>query len=431
MDAPRPDVPAGAGLQTTPKSGEPNEKGPDTGLPQPENAGETLQAPSGPQSGNVDEIRPEMKTPQPNVSEEVVPEKSDPKRSRSLRKPFSTDPKKTAPISQDSTAGESNKKSELQAKRESRFQFLKSPLKKTESSVREARAEESSRQVEGSPQRGSPAPRGVDPERKVDDKKDKHSESTESPQAAPVKDTKKPNQPGNGAPVVREQEAEPKELETVNWLQDDKMLPYTLPECRVLGFSYPSSFPSNSPSQDNALDLVAWKLLEAIEKKWEGDNSEASAEQQKNDSNRLETPIIFIGYELGGLIIERALSIAATADPDGAIAQLVSLTGAVIFLATPFTGSGSKESSVVNQLTSMAFDTYKAGLKLVRGNKPRQVQVQEIMHDSGGLQQLLTDFTELVKKNGIPVVSYIAKSPESNQPKPKVCALFFTQPQFP
>jgi hypothetical protein len=378
----------------------------------------------------VDEIRPETKSPQPNVAEEAVPEKQDPKRARSLRKPFSTDAKKTAPSPQDSAAGESSKKSESSSKRESRFLYFKFPQKKTESGAHEAGAEESSTKVEGPSQRGPPASRGADAERKVDDKKDKHSEATEVPQATPAKDPKKPNQLGDDASAVREQGAEPEELETVNWLQDDKMLPSTLPECRVLGFSYPFSFPSSSSNQDIALDLLAQKLLEAIEKKWEDDNNlEASAEQQKNDSSRLAAPIIFIGYELGGLIIEKALSIAATEDPNRAIAQLVSLTGAVMFFATPFIGSGSKESSVVNQLTSIAFDTYKAGLKLVRGGGPRQIQVQEVMHDNEGLQQLLTDFSELVKKSGIPVVSYTAKSPESNQPKPKVCVLFIAQPR--
>src|SRR6266536_280819 len=137
-NAPRPNLPAETVPQTTSKLGEPGETAPDTTMSQSEKAGGATPETSVPQSSKVDETTPETKRPQLNMSEEIVQEKLEPKRSRSIRKPFSTDSskkpesKRTEPTIHEHGAEESSKKSDIPSKRDSRFQILKPGSKKTE-----------------------------------------------------------------------------------------------------------------------------------------------------------------------------------------------------------------------------------------------------------------------------------------------------------
>src|SRR5438552_1029838 len=108
------------------------------------------------------------------------------------------------------------------------------------------------------------------------------------------------------------------------------MLPGSLPECRVLCFSYPSTVSPNAPDQEAVLDRLARKFLEEIEKIWEVGDRESNEKQPENDS--YHRPIIFIGYELGCLIIEKALSIAVEPSGNENTRSLLSLTAAVVFM---------------------------------------------------------------------------------------------------
>ena len=371
-DASKSNLPTETVPQMNHKPREPDEKAPDTSVPRKASVA---------QSDKAEKTTPEAKGLQSNISGEKG------KRGLPFLKPLIADLKKLEPKSTKHESGGEP------SKRESRFPFLK-PSSKTEST--EPITEDSHRNSEQPPQRESPATVGADPK------------------SAPAKGTRKQS-------VANDQGGEPKEPEKVNWLKDDKMLPRALPECRVLGFCYPTTFPASTPAQ-NVLESLAREFLKAVEKRWEDD---ARVEQQENDSHRRRAPIIFIGHELGGLIIEKALSIADTPQNEKE-KSLLSLTAAVIFLATPFPDSGSKEK-VVNQLTSKVLDTLGAGLGLVRGSR-RQIPVHEVAHevkyDTGGLRQLPDSFAGLVEANGIPVVCFNSKSPDSDQSKSKVRMLF-------
>jgi hypothetical protein len=256
-------------------------------------------------------------------------------------------------------------------------QILKPPFKKTEST--EPITEDSHGNSEQPPQKESPATVGADPT------------------SAPVKRT-------TTQPVANED---------INWLENSQMLPRALPECHVLGFCYPTTFPTTFPadtSAQNVLDILARGFIKAIEKRWE------------DDFHGRKAPIIFIGHELGGLIIEKALSIAS----DEKRKSLLSLTAAVVFLDTPFPDSGPKEG-VGNQLTSKVRDTFGAGLGFVKGGR-RPIRVREVVDkvvdDTTGLRQLLKSFADLVETNGIPVVCFNSKSPDPDQSKSKVRVLF-------
>ena len=372
---------------STSKQGEPDATVPQTNHKPPEHDEKALDTSvppeaGAPQSGKAEKTTPEAKGSQSNTSGEKG------KRGLPFLKPLIADfSKKLEPKPTKEECGGDP------PKRNPKFPFLK-PSSKTEST--EPITEDSHKNPEQPPQREPPARVGTDPK------------------SAPAKGTRKQSIP-NG------QGGEPREPEGVNWLKDDKMLPRALPECRVLGFCYPTTIPANTPPQ-NVLESLARRFLEVIEKRWEED---ARVEQQKNDSHPRRAPIIFIGHELGGLIIEKALSIAAT-PPDGKKIPLLSLTAAVIFFATPFPDSGSKEG-VVNQLTSKVLDTLGVGLDLVRGNR-RRIPVHEVVHEvmygAAGLRQLFDSFAGLVETNGIPVVCFNSKSLDSDQSKSKVRMLF-------
>jgi hypothetical protein len=314
-----------------------------------------------PQSGKVEETTSEAKGPQSNISGEKA------KRVLASLNPFPTGSKSTKPES----GGEPPKK-------DPRSQIPKPSSKKTEST--EPITEDSLKNSEQLPQRESPATVGADAT------------------SAPAKGTI----------------AQPVANEDVNWLQNSKMLPRAFPECHVLGFSYPTTttFLASIQAQD-VLHKFAQGFLKAIKKRWEA------------DPHGRKAPIIFIGHELGGLIIEKALSIASISS-DEKEKSLLSLTAAVIFLDTPFPDSRPKEE-VGNQPTSKVWDTFGARLDLVRINRrliPVRDVVDKVVDDTTGLRQLLKSFADLVETNGISVVYFNSKSPDSDQSESKVRMLF-------
>lgn len=97
------------------------------------------------------------------------------------------------------------------------------------------------------------------------------------------------------------------------------MLPAAIPKAQIWTFNFELEWPNNVPIK--ILSYVGSKLLKHIE-----DNFK--------DQTR---PILFIGHDIGGLIVMAALTYLAR---DGSLSRVVGLTAGILFLGTPFHGDG-------------------------------------------------------------------------------------------
>jgi len=144
-----------------------------------------------------------------------------------------------------------------------------------------------------------------------------------------------------------------------NWLLDAEMLPKALPGARVLAFSYPKLRPKEG-GQADYFDRAAQGLLDELAK-----------HQRPEDANSL-IPVVFIGAGFGGLVVQKAISLATpnpntdaesetakstiqekSTEPEKNPADLSHIAD-IIFLDTPFPdGSGSKYTFPANSNVRM------------------------------------------------------------------------------
>jgi hypothetical protein len=151
----------------------------------------------------------------------------------------------------------------------------------------------------------------------------------------------------------------------VNWLKDSDMLPAAHPEARIMTFGYPRTLERTDVSPADGLFLVAKALLQQLGK------------IRSPHSCNSRRPIIFIGHSFGGIVIEKALVLAAS-DGHSEISEdndILKSTVGVIFLSTPFQGfrihpaspgnsnrvallSGSPRLSVDSRATEMSAQSH-------------------------------------------------------------------------
>ncbi|OGE47082.1 hypothetical protein PENARI_c067G09074 [Penicillium arizonense] len=158
-----------------------------------------------------------------------------------------------------------------------------------------------------------------------------------------------------------------------NWLADPDMLPEKVERARI----FYCDWPARLFNQQNTIDLTITELARCL---LLGIHSRPAA-----DRNR---PLLFIASCLGGVILSRALVMAA--EPDSEYASLWTSTGAVTFLATPFRGTAFQ-------------DIARAGVAFLKSYAMVADRVVTELLDSvtvstSFLEDLVGDFTRICQK---------------------------------
>jgi len=109
-------------------------------------------------------------------------------------------------------------------------------------------------------------------------------------------------------------------------LPDDKNMPCPV---RILSYGYNTKFPSSEYLTTRTLYHQAIELVESL----------CNVRTKPSECRR---PIIFVGHELGGIVIESAFILSSASGDERLRAVCLSTTG-VIFLGTPFRGMPDDE----------------------------------------------------------------------------------------
>ncbi|KAI1126527.1 ARM repeat-containing protein [Nemania abortiva] len=116
----------------------------------------------------------------------------------------------------------------------------------------------------------------------------------------------------------------------VNWLKDPNMLPQRIPTARIFTCDWPASLFKDKDTIELTAKELARSLLLGI---------------QLRSSTSPTRPIIFIASCLGGIILLQALDVAA--EPGSGYSTLWEATRGIIFLATPFRGTGFQDVATI------------------------------------------------------------------------------------
>lgn len=163
----------------------------------------------------------------------------------------------------------------------------------------------------------------------------------------------------------------------VNWLADPQMLPARFPTARIFTCDWPAGlFKEKSTIQMTVRELARSLLL--------GIHSRPGADKGR--------PILFIASCLGGLILIQAMVIAA--EPESEYMSLWRVTGGVVFLATPFRGTGFQDIA----RAAVLFLEFFAGLagETVNG------LLDNLKASTPFLEDLVGDFTRTYQQRGQP-----------------------------
>ncbi|KAI9763363.1 MAG: hypothetical protein M1840_000555 [Geoglossum simile] len=179
----------------------------------------------------------------------------------------------------------------------------------------------------------------------------------------------------------------------VNWLKDEQMLPFAVPDTRILRFAYESQWLGKEALQQR-LSLVADQLLHSL------------MGSRKTCTQR---PIVFIGHCFGGLVIEKALLNARLHEED--YPDIIRSVAGIIFLGTPHRGSSSQSAaSLIATIASSLHCGERSSL------------LKAVEKDSEMLTDLVYDFTRMVNIASIPLFCFFEqhKSDIAKVVKPKV-----------
>ncbi|KAK2776453.1 hypothetical protein FQN52_003462 [Onygenales sp. PD_12] len=112
-----------------------------------------------------------------------------------------------------------------------------------------------------------------------------------------------------------EEEAQKK---IVRWLEDKDMLPGSIPNARVLGYTYPNL--SNTIPWRDYREYAAQEFLKKL--------------MRRRASAHSKSPILYIGHGFGGLVLQKALTLATQSSQRAA--KLLDPAAGFIFVNTPF-----------------------------------------------------------------------------------------------
>lgn len=117
----------------------------------------------------------------------------------------------------------------------------------------------------------------------------------------------------------------------VNWIKDPSMLPSKVGKARIFTCDWPADLFQPSSLVPYNIEEIAILLVNGIKR-----------ELFATDKTRRDRPILFIASCLGGLILMKALEIAAKECSESCCC-LKTATRGVIFLATPFRGTAYED----------------------------------------------------------------------------------------
>ncbi|KAK3689030.1 Alpha/Beta hydrolase protein, partial [Podospora appendiculata] len=161
------------------------------------------------------------------------------------------------------------------------------------------------------------------------------------------------------------------------WLRD--LLPYKLPNARVMSFGYNASVIGNTSVagvRENARRLLS--LLR--------DKREEEEEEEDEVRSHSRGSIVFVGHSLGGIVIKQALRIAN--NESSSFADIAENITGLVFFGTPHRGADAATwASLVAGITTTAF-----------GRSPKSVFLRTLKPNSRDLMDISEDFRPLSTK---------------------------------
>ncbi|KFA71332.1 hypothetical protein S40288_09108 [Stachybotrys chartarum IBT 40288] len=205
--------------------------------------------------------------------------------------------------------------------------------------------------------------------------------------------------PGLGADPSRSFGSETSDF---NWLKDPKDgIPDTIPGARVLLYHYDSRW-LGSDAKQQTLYNVASLLLASL------------AEHRKNeDLNEPTRPIVFLAHSMGGLVVAKALTLAAAKPEEVAYTRILDCFAGGIFFGTPF--KGSTETARALLLASF--------LQQVNGGAIPSQMLHTLDPERDSLNELRRDFVQLAFKEPKANITCVYEQEATNYLQEKVAQL--------
>ncbi|KAJ8130022.1 hypothetical protein O1611_g3609 [Lasiodiplodia mahajangana] len=154
------------------------------------------------------------------------------------------------------------------------------------------------------------------------------------------------------------------------WLRD--LLPNKIEKCRVMSFEYDSSI--TSMSEGRVRDM-AGSLLGLLRDK-------------REDAKYENTPIVFVGHSLGGIVIKQTLSLASA--KNSKFQNISNATKGVVFFGTPHRGADAAKLGLLAKRIAGA---------VLRHPPARQLKL--LQTHSEGLYRINEDFLPIAPQYAI------------------------------
>ncbi|KPM45162.1 hypothetical protein AK830_g1415 [Neonectria ditissima] len=185
-----------------------------------------------------------------------------------------------------------------------------------------------------------------------------------------------------------------------NWLKNEREgIRSDMPGARILLYHYESRWLGADAKQQTLYNVASLLLDSLVEKRKGGDAAEATR------------PIVFLAHSMGGLVVAKALTLAAAQPEKIEYMRIFECFAGGIFFGTPFKGSSA-------QARALLLATF---LEHVGGAIPTQmVQLLEPGRDS--LEELRRDFVNLSFKEPKANIACIFEQAKTNYMKEKISA---------
>ncbi|KAH7324188.1 ankyrin repeat-containing domain protein [Stachybotrys elegans] len=192
------------------------------------------------------------------------------------------------------------------------------------------------------------------------------------------------------------------ETSDFNWLKDPKDgIPDAIPGARVLLYHYDSRW-LGSEAKQQTLYNVASLLLTSL------------AENRKNEElDEPRRPLVFLAHSMGGLVVAKALTLAAAKPEEVAYTRILDCFAGGIFFGTPFKGSSATARALL--LASL--------LEQVNGGAIPNQMLQTLDPERDSLNELRRDFVQLAFKEPKASITCIYEQEPTNYLQEKVAQL--------
>src|SRR5690349_5435675 len=160
----------------------------------------------------------------------------------------------------------------------------------------------------------------------------------------------------------------------LNWLSDEREgIRSDIPKSRVLLYHYDSRW-LGAQAKEQTIYNVAILLLESIVEKRKG-------------KDEVARPLVFLAHSMGGLVVAKALALAAQQRDKIEYMRVIECFAGAIFFGTPFGGSSSQAKA------------YLLATFLEKVNRAVPSQLLQLLDpDRDSLEELRRDFVNLALK---------------------------------